>query len=252
MKKLLTIAFCAAAVSAFAGSTEVELGEVGVTEITSRLTNTIVAVSYDDLAGGTGMVCSNLVKTTNLTAGDMLVEFRDDKYTGWVLAEDTETKVKYWKEQLGAFKDNTGKELQLVGSSADTITNMVGTGIWLVRQKPTAKNSTDGREESVPFYIYGKPAANPISNIASNKWTLIGNPKQELVEIGTNKVVGASYLDELVVPAEDGTLCRYQFKEGKGWRTTGSEGQWVDNAPPKLDAGLGCWILTQKDASITW
>lgn len=251
MKNLLTIALCAAAVSALADPTEVELGEVGVTEIRSALSNTIVAVSYDDLAGGTGMVCSNLVKTTNLTKGDMLVEFRDNKYTGWVLAEDTETQVKYWQERLETFVDNAGNQLSFVGSSADTITNAVGTGIWLVRQNPTAK-TTDGREEPVPFYIYGKPAENPISNIASNKWTLIGNPKQEEVTISADKVVGASYLDELVVPAEGGKLCRYQFKDGKGWRTTGSDGKWVDNAPPKLDAGLGCWILTQKDASIAW
>lgn len=85
MKKILSIALCAAAVSAFADPTKTEFGKVGVTAITSSLSNTIVAISYDDLAGGEGMVYSNLVKTANLTEGDRLVEFRDNKYTGWVL-----------------------------------------------------------------------------------------------------------------------------------------------------------------------
>ena len=248
MKKLLSIALCATVFSAFATSTEALLGEVGVTAITSSLSNTIVAVSYDDLAGGSGMVCSNLVKTTNLTPGDSLVEFRDDKYTGWVLVEDEQTKVKYWREQLGAFVDNAGKQLTLVGSSADTVTNTVGTGIWLVRQNPI---DTNGNTNS--FYIYGKPVSNSKSTTVAGKWTLIGNPKQETVTITEDKVVGASYLDELVVPVDpDGKLCRYQFKEGNGWRTTDANGEWVKDEPPKLGAGLGCWILTQKDASITW
>ena len=247
MKKILSIALCAAAVSAFAAPTETELGQVGVTAITSSLSNTIVAVSYDDLAGGSGMVCSNLVKTTNLTPGDSLVEFRDDKYTGWVLVEDEQTKVKYWREQLAAFVDNAGKQLTFVGSSADTITNMVGTGIWLVRQDP-----------SKPFYIYGKPATSPKSTIAAGRWTLIGNPTQGEMTIGKEKATGvvivenATDQDQIVVPVPpDGKLAYYIFKTGKGWRTTTEDGQW-STTPPKLGAGLGCWILTQKDASITW
>ena len=246
MKKLLSIVLCATAVSAFAGSTEVELGTVGVTAITSSLSNTIVAVSYDDLAGGSGMIVSNFVKTTNLTAGDQLAIFNNGTgtegiYDTWVLRKNGND-VLYWERNEKTYMVGTNGQLKVgTGTPASSITNAVGTGIWLVRKDP-----------SKPFYIYGKPVSDPVSHISANTWTLVGNPTQELVEIGTNKVVGASYLDELVVPAEDGTLCRYQFKEGKGWRTTGSEGQWVDNAPPKLDAGLGCWIWTQKNASITW
>ena len=249
MKKILSIALCAAAVSAFSASTEALLGEVGVTAITSSLSNTIVAVSYDDLAGGTGMVCSNLVKTTNLTAGDMLVEFRDDKYTGWVLKEDEGTKVKYWKEQLGAFVDNAGKQLTLVGSSADTVTNTVGTGIWLVRQNPI---DTNGNTNS--FYIYGKPVTSPTSKTVADTWTLVGNPTQGTVEItaarfGQNEL---SEGDEIVIPvAPSGELSRYTYSAKYGWRTTNADGKWV-STPPSLDAGLGCWIRTTKAASINW
>ena len=254
MKKILSIALCAVAVSAFSASTETILGQVGVTAITTSLSNAIVAVSYNDLAGGEGMVCSNLVKTTNLTEGDMLVEFRDDKYTGWMLMEDQGTKVKYWKEQMGAFVDSAGKQLTLVGSSADTVTNMVGTGIWLVRKKPTEKNPTDGEEVPVPFYIYGKPVTSPTSKTVADTWTLIGNPTQGTVEI-TAARFGQDELsegDEIVIPvAPSGNLSRYTFSAKYGWRTTGADGEWVKTSP-SLGAGLGCWIRTTKAASISW
>ena len=247
MKKLLSIVFCAAAVSAFGEETATaertaDLGTVGVTAITSSLSNTIVAVSYDDLAGGEGMVCSNLVKTTNLTEGDMLVEFRDDKYTGWVLMEDQGTKVKYWKEHLGAFVDSAGKQLMLVGSSADTVTNMVGTGIWLVRKKPTAKNQTDGEEVPVPFYIYGKPVSDPVSHISANTWTLVGNPLQNTtVTASTIQVTDAKTGDQIVTVGENGTLLYFAYVKNQGW-----------SGLPDIGPGIGFWIKTQADTTITW
>ena len=186
MKKILSIALCAAAVSAF-GDTETELGQVGVTAITTSLSNAIVAISYDDLAGGQ-MVYSNLVKTANLTKGDRLVEFRDDKYTGWVLEESGN--VKYWKEMNEIFVDGSGNQITPVSPTADTIRGAVGTGIWLMRQKPT-----DSSSAPIPFYIYGKPVSTLKSQIEAGKWTLVGNPTQEPKTIGVSdgqvKVVGA-------------------------------------------------------------
>ena len=129
MKKILSIALCAAAVSAFADPTETELGKVGVTAITTTLSNTIVAVSYDDLAGGSGMVVSNFVKTTNLTEGDRLAIFRNDGYTTWTLARG-EGNVKYWaKNDRAFFVDANGNQTEGPGKSASGITEAVGTGI---------------------------------------------------------------------------------------------------------------------------
>ena len=59
MKKLLSIAVCASAVAAFATDTEIPLGDVGVTAITSDLTNTIVAVSYKQLGDGDSNINEN-------------------------------------------------------------------------------------------------------------------------------------------------------------------------------------------------
>lgn len=258
MKKLLTIAFCAAVVSAFAESTEVELGEVGVTAITTSLSNAIVAVSYDDLADDKGgMVYSNLVKTTNLTVNDKLIQFSYDesgagKYTSWVLKEGTTSggaKYKYWEGQPEAYKDDSGSDQLKISPAPDTVRGAVGSGIWLVRKNPIDVNGSTNS-----FYIYGKPAANTTSATVAGKWTLIGNPTQRTVQI-TADLFGSSELtegDEIVVPLPpSGNLGRYTYSATYGWRTTDADGKWV-NTPPALDAGLGCWIRTEKPASINW
>ena len=242
MKKILSIALCAAAVSAF-GETTVSLGQVAVTKIDSKLKNTIVAVSYDDLAGGTGMVVSNFVKTTNLTVGDQLAIFNGTgTYDTWTLA--VKDGVKFWaKSDVTYAVDANGQLAKGTGTAASDITQVVGTGIWLVRQ-----------DWFKPFYIYGKPATNPTSTIAAGQWTLIGNPNQtasKVLEIGT--VSNATDGDQIVVPTTpDGNLCYYTYKSTKGWRTTDGEGRWVDNKPPTLGAGLGCWIRTKTDSTISW
>ena len=256
MKKLLSIALCATAVSAFAAgesSAQTVLGEVGVTAITTSLSNAIVAVSYDDLAGDAGMVYSNLVKTTNLTVDDKLIQFSYDesaqgKYTSWVLKERTPGGAKYWEGQTEAYKGDTGLDVILTPPTADMVRGAVGTGIWLVRQHP----------ENGAFYIYGKPATSMTSTTVAGKWTLIGNPTQAEKKIGTSATSDTVMVekpttgDQIVIPMpSDGRLCYYTFKEGKGWRTTDAEGKWVET-PPTLGAGLGCWILTAEKTTINW
>ena len=244
MKKLLSIALCAAAVSAF-GDTVTELCTVGVTKIDSRLKNTIVAVSYDDLAGGSGgMVVSNFVKTTNLTTGDQLAIFNGTgTYDTWILAE--KDGVKFWAKNAKTFTvDADGQLKEGTGTAASDITQVVGTGIWLVRKDP-----------SKPFYIYGKPVTSPATATAAGAWTLIGNPNQtgsKTFEKGT--VSNATDGDQIVVPNEsDGKLCYYTYNSNSdhGWRTTGSDGRWV-NTPLTLGAGLGCWIWTKTASTINW
>ena len=242
MKKILSIALCVTAVSAFADPAEVVLGQVGVTAITTSLSNVIVAVSYDDLAGGTGMVYSNLVKTTNLTAGDRLVEFRNNKYTGWVLEQSGD--VKYWREQQGVFKDSAGKDITLSSPAADTATGAVGTGIWLVRQNPTDDKGV------VPFYIYGKPVSAAESKIPAGTWTLVGNPlQQHEVKIGTATdegefvavVDGAQTGDQIVTVDNDGTLLYFGYVKNKGW-----------DELPNIKPGIGFWIRTEAATTIKW
>ena len=249
MKKILSIALCAAAVSAFSASTETVLGQVGVTAITSSLQNTIVAVSYDDLTGGSGIVVSNFVKTTNLTEGDQLAIFNNgtgtEIYDTWILKD--EGGVKYWAKNNKTFYVDANGQLQTgEGTAASSVTNAVGTGIWLCRtQKPA---------EPFTFYIYGKPVSDPVSHISANTWTLVGNPLQKTtVKIGTDAAVSKTAVvkdpqtgDQIVTVEANGKLHYFVY--------VGS--RWIDGSTDPVDIsvgpGIGFWIRTQADTTITW
>ena len=244
MKKILSIALCATAVSVFGASAEALLGQVGVTAITSSNQNTIVAVSYDDLVGGSGIVISNFVKTANLTAGDQLAIFNNgtgtEIYDTWVLREN-DNKVLYWAKNDKTFYVDASGLHEGTGTPASAITNAVGTGIWLCRkEKPT---------EPFTFYIYGKPVSDPESKIPSGTWTLVGNPLQTTsVTIGTNTVAsktavvqGAQTGDQIVTVGENGTLLYFAYVKNQGW-----------SGLPDIGPGIGFWIKTQADTTITW
>ena len=248
MKRLLSIALCVAAVSAF-GDTTIPLGQVGVTAISSSLQNTIVAVSYDDLTGGSGTVVSNFVKTANLTEGDQLAIFRGSgTYDTWVL--ETKDGVKCWAKNDKTFTvEADGQLKEGTGMSASDIAQAVGTGIWLCRKrKPTS---------AFAFYIYGKPATTKTIRTEPGVWNLVGNPGQSAVTI-TKGIVPAANNDAILVPAEDG-LVTYVFKTkaddgngGKGaWcRAAGADG--VLGPAPVIEGGKGFWIMTAGAVDIKW
>lgn len=244
MKNLLSIVLCAVAASAFGG--DATLGTIGVTAISSRLTNTIVAVSYDDLTGGSGIVISNFVKTTNLTVDDQLAVFSNGKYEVWTLVQPVNEGPKFWqKNETQFFVDGGGQLTSQSGTEASLVSRSVGTGIWLIRQNPT-----DGSGNAKPFYIYGKPSTEMSIRTTPEKWNLVGNPTQGDVTITDDIVSGAQTGDRILVPAAAG-LVDYRYKMGKGWRAIAdASGNWGD--PPTVTAGTGFWIMTASAVTITW
>ena len=245
MKKLLSIALCATAVSAFADPAEAVLGQVGVTEINSGLSNTVVAVSYADLSTGGELAISNLVKTTNLTAGDQLAAFSNGKYEVWTLVQLVkDVGPKFWqKSATKYFVDDKGLLTSETGTEASLVTQAVGTGIWLVRKDP-----------SKPFYIYGKPSTTTTFKTLANTLMLVGNPRQETsVQILAGTVTNPTQFDQIVTVDANGKLCYYTYLDSKvGWCTTDSNGDWEMDKHPTIPAGCGCWIRTQKEATINW
>ena len=246
MKKLLSIVFCAAAVTAFGDPTETQLGgEIGVTEIVSKLSNTVVAVSYDDLTGGSGIIVSNFVKTTNLDVDDQLAIFTGSgTYDTWVLKANDG--VKYWEKNKVTFTvGSDGKLHQGTGTSASVITQAVGTGIWLIR-----KNPTDGSGNAKPFYIYGKPSTVTTITTTPGVWNLVGNPTQDRVTITPDIARGANN-DEIRVPGESG-LVNYLYKAtSNAWlRAKDATQKW--GPAPASDAGTGFWIKTTDTITIDW
>ena len=253
MKKLLSIALCAAAVSAFGDPTETQLGgEIGVTAITSSLQNTIVAVSYDDLDSSvtSGIAISNLVKTANLTVGDLLMIYVNGEYSTWTLQQDGvgEGKPKYWaKTDITLTVNADGSQTNGSGSEASDVICGVGTGIWLVR----SRDYIPGTEYT--FYIYGKPVSNPKSQTEGGKWTLVGNPTQEPKTIGVSagqvEVAGAKEGDQIVAIDAGGVLRYYAFSPTYGWRRNN---QGTAESLPAIGAGFGIWIRTAENATISW
>lgn len=250
MKKILSIALCAAAVSVFGDTgTGTQLGNaIGVTEVTSSNKNTIVAVSYEDLDPSiqSGIAISNLVKTANLTVGDRLMIYVNGKYSTWTLQQEAgEGKPKYWaKTDITLTVNEDGSQTNGSGSEASDVICGVGTGIWLVRNNDYVPG------EEFTFYIYGKPASTPTSEIVGRTWNLVGNPKQTEVNLGTNKVDKAKTGDQIVAIDADGHSVYYMFKAGKGWQATDVDGKAIKLQP--IAAGHGLWIRTAENATILW
>lgn len=245
MKKILSVAVCAVAFPVFA--LDVNLGEVGVTEVTNNFVNTIVAVSYTELSGGTTINPQYLVKTTNLTAGDRLIAYTDETYKTWVLEESEG--VLSWKAMEQEFsQDANGGLTQGEGPSPSEFAMSVGSGIWLVRQHPEKA-----------FYIYGKPIQNKTSTVVVGKWNLLGNPLQvaKVVDFGKSG-------DSLLVSVNgEEALRRYECDKDGNWSYTKIEtvsGPGGASAikttkvseTPTIAAGIGFWYNTTSQETIQW
>lgn len=232
MKKLLSIALCAAAAAAFAD--EIPLGDVGVTKIAAQA-NTIIAVSYQDLAGG-DVAISNLVKTTNLAVDDQMAVFNDGVYETWTLTAGTGG-AKYWaKNEKQYTLDGDGNLVEDTTRDAAIVTKSVGTGLWIIQKGDTIPEFV---------YLYGKPLAVATSTTVAGKWTLIGNPLQVAA---TPVIDGVAATDQIVTVNSDGSLKYFNYKagEGKGWR------DGAKNPMPAFQPGIGCWVKSSSAKTVTW
>jgi len=127
MKKLLSIALCATAVATgYAAGNYVEVATVGVTKVDTASANTIIAVSYEDLAGG-DIALSNLVKTATLAEGDQMAVFNNGAYETWTLAQSGG--VKYWEKNAKTFLASGSGIVEGASAAADIVTKSVGTGV---------------------------------------------------------------------------------------------------------------------------
>ena len=241
MKKLLSIAVCASAVAAFADPTPttVTLETVGVTAITSTYTNTVVAVSYKELGDlDSNITVSNIVKTANLSDGDLLYVFNDGKYQSYTLK--TAGGVKYWDRTLDYVVGSNGQLTTDNTPAANIATLASGSGIWLVRP-----NGWEGA--SFTFYIYGKSAPVTTVNVAANTTALVGNPTQ------TSKapsISGATSGDQILVPANNKVGMQTYNYNGSVWSTRINKVR--QEGLPTINAGTGFWYVAKGAVTINW
>lgn len=236
MKKLLSIAFCAAA--AFAASAETAsttLLTVGVIPVTlpAGQNNTIIAAAFTGLEGG-DLTIANVVKTTNLAAGDQILLFKDGGYTAWVLGDD-----KKWAKTEAAFTlDSAGNTTISTGAETST-TVTAGQGLWIIR-----KNATDAAN----IAIYGKFVDAPSTTTAEKKWNLVGNAGLK------SKTITAGAKGDKIVTVVNGELREYNYVASKGWyyQTFADGTRTVHDEDPVIAAGVGFWYYTQSAVTINW
>ena len=232
----------------------------GIVRVESVMTNTIIAVPWTWYSAeeqkATHIPATKLVKTTNLSEGDRLMQYRlDDEdgehYECWAV-EDGE-----WTPMVTA----TSNAVYNAVSGPDGAVSVRGYGLWLVRQRPVDENG-----DAIPFYLYGQSVTNQVVSTARGgeitvpTYTMLGNPYCEPVRINDLAFRGEiGTEDRLIVPSGANASKYLQYKAGKGWR-------WVEvkiiNGAPKntydydvvVPAGTGFWYVrrTAGDLNIEW
>lgn len=251
MKKLLSLAFCAAATAAFAADEITLADEVGVTMVTlpAGQTNTIIAVSFTDFDTGNVSI-SNLVKTTSLAAGDeILLYTAKDTYSAWKLDAN-----KVWQKAVKTYTvDGNGVATESEGDDPATTTATVGTGLWIVRKNPTT---------AVSIAIYGKYTAGRTSSLIADAWNLVGN-----AGLASYTFTTGTAGDELIKVLANGARRRYMYDATEGWtyfvyttknETIQGEEKVVlqgkqEKENPTLVPGEGFWYYTTNaDLTVSW
>jgi hypothetical protein len=231
MKKLLSVALCAVASMAMA-ATEVTIANVGVTvvSIPANQTNTIIAASFNDLADiSNPAVISNLVKTTNLTAGDELRLYKDGKYSVWTFDGDK----KAWIAPTSV--TSTGSK---AGADPATTGATAGSGLWFIRKSTAAMD----------LVLYGTTLSTAKTSTLAAGWNLIGNSSFASYEIkdGTK--------GDIIRKVVNGEIREYT-KKTAGWKyqkiDSSGNFSWVTENPT-VAAGEGIWYNAKSAGSITW
>lgn len=158
MKKLLTIAVAAFAITAVNAYTA---QQVGVTTISATSQNTIIPVPFTSLADSSAPVTAkDLVKTTGLTDHTWLLYFDGTVYNAWELNSGVWVPAQYATQITGA----------TVSQATENLTVTTGGAMWVVL--PSAPS------DSVNITVYGTYVEQPTSTITAGKTMLVTNPKQ--------------------------------------------------------------------------
>lgn len=252
MKKLLSLALCAAAATTFAADEITLDDEIGVirVELADGQKNTIIAASFTDLAKDGNVSIANLVKTTNLEAGAQIIRYKaDGTHEAWNLTAAGE-----WESAAATVtQDADGETTTGTGDDPASATVTVGEGLWIVRGKTATPNAV--------IAIYGKYTEGRTSTITAGAWNLVGN-----AGLKPYTFTGGAKDDVLIVMkngANGATRRQYTYDDTNGWtypeyttKLIGSETVYVKTAKkenPTIAPGEGFWYYTKtKGKSVTW
>lgn len=247
MKKLLSIALCAAAITSFAADEAVQIADVGVLSVTipANQKNTIIAASFKDFSDSTKDVSiADMVKTTNLAEGDKLLLFTGTKgtYTAWVLGSDG----KWAAAEKTYTVDANGELVEGTGTSAST-TVTAGTGLWIVRGAESAKSEAK-------IAIYGAYTSTVKSTTTTaGAWNLIGNPGL------VSKTISTGTKGDYIIRIVDGKQRKYMYNATKNawyYQTKAVVNNKVKTTSTydalTIEPGEGFWYYTRSAVTIDW
>ena len=227
MKKLLSIALCAAAITSFADDPSVEIADLGVTVVTipANQQNTIIAASFNDVATpANGVSINNLIKTaTGLAKDDQLMIIRNGSYQTWKWNGTA------WEKPTTVGEGATALE--------PTTTVTQGEGIWFVR------STAEGSE--ITLVLYGAYVSAASATVSAGTWALVGNPTTTNFSFDGKGAKG-----DQIIAVSSGSLKTYLRKSSQ-WKST-TDGVTFTAESPTVAPGVGIWYYSKSGTTIDW
>ncbi len=242
----------------------------GILKVESATTNTMISIPwtwYSDVeAKAEDIPVKKLVKTTNLTPGDMIYANVEDgtTYAAWTLLDGVWqpcTTVAVDKSGFGRVKviaDEEGED----GDYRSARRVARGNALWVVRRKPV-----DAEGRPIPFWLYGQSVTTEVSSVIhaptgsqSVVSTMLGNPYARAVKLNELDFGGAiASTDRIWFYTPEGLMKTLKYVPRKGWRMATTK--LVDGRPctvytydVTIPAGRGFWYDRRgtSDLKITW
>lgn len=237
----------------------------GILKIESTAKETMIAVPWTwyskEEAKAADIPVKKLVKTTNLSEGDMLYVFVEDgSYAAWGVEHGEWTPcnaIRVGGEGNGAMSFLEAGDARAPQSIAR------GLGLWLRRANPLDENGA-----AKPFWVYGqsvttdaKTSVNvPDAETASvGAATILGNPFAEEVCLNELQYGGETRpdpADTIVIPQGDGAKLYVSYSAELGWYTTrtkvvGRRLMTYTDTDIRVAPGLGFWYVRRGTTPLT-
>lgn len=243
-KTLLAMATIAASSAALA--TVTSLNTLCRIAVTNDMTETLISVPLVEVGGSVEEIpLTNYVLTTNLAAGDKLLQW-----------DGTVTNYYAWN-----FNGTTWVPFTVVdGNSAwvspsgDVAKLARGTGAWLVRGETS---------KSKEFYLYGQVSGTQVeSTFIGGQQTLMGHPRAAAFNPNSGVTWSGQQDGDMIVfanPTNRTGMTKLTYKTSDsgviGWARQTAVGVWTKDETSMIPAGQGFWYVSKKGSeggTATW
>lgn len=249
---LLSVSLLVSA-AAFAGTSATTANVVGVLRVDSTAKRTIVAVPWVAAGVNAGDIkVTDLVKTSNLTAGDTLSYYKGNgTFDTWELVEGTGGAAPAWASV------NQVSENGEAGTSEDPAVQTLPRGGALILVR---------KDETKPFYLqgqYSEVAATAPTIVTGTAdapvYNLIAHPGAKSGDVDLNVHIAwtnPSTTDRIFILKPDGLTVECQYHNGRWqyntWVKPEGSGLMLENwDDATVPAGTGFWYVSKGPSAPT-